>query len=259
MTKDESRFLEPLQLAGKIIMENGGETYRVEETVTRMGRAFGLQDVESFAVPSGVFVSYRRQDGSPESSMKRVHRSGTNLMRVNAVNAVSREVEAGRMDCDQAMQRLREIQVEHSPYTAPLQMAAAALCAGGFSLMFHGGWVEFILAGLTSALGQWIAQRLERLHIQSLMIVLLESLALAFVPNLLNALAFTFLVEAVVAGALMPLLPGLAMTNAVQDAMRGDMLSGMTHGLYALLTAGLISGGTLMASALLRVLMGGGV
>ena len=35
--------IKPLQLAGRIIMENGGETYRVEETVTRMGRAFGLK------------------------------------------------------------------------------------------------------------------------------------------------------------------------------------------------------------------------
>lgn len=55
--------IKPLQLAGRIIMENGGETYRVEETVTRMGRAFGLKNVESFAVPSGVFVSCEKEDG----------------------------------------------------------------------------------------------------------------------------------------------------------------------------------------------------
>ena len=53
--------IKPLQLAGRIIMENGGETYRVEETVTRMGRAFGLKNVESFAVPSGVFVSCEKR------------------------------------------------------------------------------------------------------------------------------------------------------------------------------------------------------
>ena len=42
MPQEESRFMEPLQLAGRLIVENGGETYRVEETITRMGRAFGL-------------------------------------------------------------------------------------------------------------------------------------------------------------------------------------------------------------------------
>ena len=57
--RDDSRYMAPLQLAGRLIMENGGETYRVEETITRMGRAFGLQEVESFAVPSGIFISYR--------------------------------------------------------------------------------------------------------------------------------------------------------------------------------------------------------
>ena len=31
-----THLIKPLQLAGRIIMENGGETYRVEETVTRM-------------------------------------------------------------------------------------------------------------------------------------------------------------------------------------------------------------------------------
>ena len=74
MPTDESRFMEPLLLAGRLIMENGGETYRVEETITRMGRAFGLSEVESFAVPSGLFVSYRRGDGGTETAVKRVHK-----------------------------------------------------------------------------------------------------------------------------------------------------------------------------------------
>ncbi len=46
-----------------------------------MGRAFGLKDVESFAVPSGVFVSYEKEDGSHETAVLRVHRKGINLTR----------------------------------------------------------------------------------------------------------------------------------------------------------------------------------
>ena len=37
--------MEALQLAGKIIMENGGETYRAEETICRMGAGLGLSEV----------------------------------------------------------------------------------------------------------------------------------------------------------------------------------------------------------------------
>ena len=41
----------------------------------------------------------------------------------------------------------------------------------------------------------------------------------------------------------MPLLPGLAMTNAVQDTMRGDIVSGLSHGINAILTAAMVAGG----------------
>ena len=66
--------MEALQLAGKIIMENGGETYRAEETICRMGGGFGLSEVESFAVPTGLFISYRNAEGTLETSIKRVRR-----------------------------------------------------------------------------------------------------------------------------------------------------------------------------------------
>lgn len=39
---DDSCYMEPLHLAGRLIMENGGETCRVEETVLRMGHAVRL-------------------------------------------------------------------------------------------------------------------------------------------------------------------------------------------------------------------------
>ena len=56
------------------------------------------------------------------------------------------------------------------------------------------------------------------------------------------------LVDAITGGLLMPLVPGLAMTNAVQDAMRGDVLSGVGHGMQAVLTAVLVAGGSVVAS-----------
>ena len=67
------------------------------------------------------------------------------------------------------------------------------------------------------------------------------------------------LTDAVIAGALMPLVPGLAMTNAVQDSLRGDMVSGLSHGAQALLTACLIAGGALLSPVLMKLLIGGGV
>ena len=234
-------------------MENGGETYRVEETITRMGRAFGLEHVESFAVPSGLFVSYRRADGDTETAVMRVHKGSTNLSRVDAVNAVSRQVERGDLTCEEALQRLQAIERRPPALTKPMQVLGAAVSAAGFTLMFGGGAVHAAVAAGVAALVQGIGQLLEQYHMHALVSTLLGSLLSTLLPMAIQRMTGLGMVDAIVAGALMPLLPGLAMTNAVQDAMRGDMISGLSHGLSAILTATLVAGGALMASAVMNL------
>ena len=47
----------------------------------------------------------------------------------------------------------------------------------------------------------------------------------------------------ILTGALMPLVPGLALTNALRDLFKGDLLSGMVKICEALLTAFALGGG----------------
>lgn len=259
MPQEESRFMEPLQLAGRLIVENGGETYRVEETITRMGRAFGLEGVESFAIPSGVFVTYRRSDGSNETAVLRVRKGPTNLTKVDAVNEVSRQVEAGKLSRDEALARLRTIEQSPPAITPRMLVLAAAVSSGGFAVMFGGGWLEFVLAFAAAGLTQLMSLYFQKRRLHGLVTVLAGSVLSALIPMLFHALTGYCLVDAAVAGALMPLLPGLAMTNAVQDTMRGDIVSGLSHGINAILTAAMVAGGALVASSLLSFLTGGGL
>lgn len=252
MPVGESRYMEPLQLAGRLIVENGGETFRVEETVTRMGRAFGLEKVETFAVPSGLFLSYRRQNGDTETAVLRVRKGPTNLDRVNAVNAVSRQVVAGEIDCEQALEMLQRIESDPPKIKKWMISAAAAVSSAGFAGMFGGGGLEMAVAAVAAGAGQVISHWLEKFNLHGLASTLLGSFIATLLPLLVRKYTGLGTVDVIVAGALMPLLPGLAMTNAVQDTMRGDMVSGMSHALSALLTAGLIAGGALMASGLVQ-------
>ena len=256
MPVGESRYMEPLQLAGRLIMESGGETYRVEETITRMGKAFGLERVESFAVPSGLFISYRRKDGDTETSVTRVRKGSRRLNRVDAVNAVSRQVERGEIGCEEALGLLQDIEKRPPYVSGPLMILAGAASAAGFTGMFRGSIVDVLISGAVGGLVQVLTQWLDKHHMKDLIATLLGSFISTLVPLLLFRLTGIGAVEPILAGALMPLLPGLAMTNAVQDAMRGDMVSGLSHGLSAVLTAVLVAGGALVASSLMG-LMGG--
>ena len=255
---DHTAYMETLQLAGRIIMENGGETYRAEETICRMGQGFGLNEVESFAVPSGIFISYRNQENELVTSVKRVRREGRNLTRVDETNRVSRMVAAGQMDCGEAYAELQKIEVMPGPFGNPWRLGAAFLCAAGFAALFGGGWGDMAVAGAAAAMVQGFILIIEKAHMKWLASAIVGGFLTMLIPSLIRVLIPELRADVVIAGAIMPLVPGLAMTNAVQDAMRGDMVSGLSHGAQALLTACLIAGGGLLASGLLGLLTGGG-
>ncbi len=254
---DDNSFMAPLHLAGRLIMENGGETYRVEETITRMGHAFGFDEVESFAVPSGIFISYRKGDGSIETAVKRVRRKGTDLTRVDAVNAVSRRMEQEQLSCAEVMALLTEIETRPPKITRWGLTAAVAMSSLGWAAMFGGGVADCIVAFLVAMLGQALAFALDRAGMRSFVSTLLGSFLGTILPMAFHQWTGLLIVDAAVAACLMPMLPGLAMTNAVQDTLRGDMVSGISSATSALLTASMIAGGAVIASALFRILTGG--
>ena len=248
---DDSCYMEPLHLAGRLIMENGGETCRVEETVLRMGHAFGFREVECFAVPSGLFVSYRKSDGTIETAVKRIRRKGIDLTRIDEVNAISRHLEQEKMSCQEVLSQLKAVERRLSRLS-PLQMAgAAAMSTAGWSLMFGGGVWDMVTAFFVGLLIEWVTLLMDKFHMQTLVATLAGGFLAAFLPT--GALV----VEAAVAGALMPMLPGLAMTNAVQDTMRGDMVSGISSAVSAAMSAVLLAVGALAGTAFLRLLTGG--
>ena len=138
-------------------------------------------------------------------------------------------------------------------------LPAAAICAGGFTFLFQGGWTEALLSMGIAALVQGIGMLLSRIHDPGIASNIVGGLLTALLPILAEGWIPGLITEAVIAGALMPLVPGVAMTNAVQDTLRGDMISGLSHGASALLTACLIAGGALLAPPLIRLIQGGGL
>ena len=254
---DDARYMAPLHLAARLILENGGETYRVEETVTRMGHAFGFEEVEAFAVPSGIFISYRKGDGNIETAVKRVRKGATDLTRVDAVNAISRQMEAEQLTCEEVMERLRAVESRRAQLTKWQLMLALCLSSGGWAVMFGGAGWDAVVAFVVSTLAQGVAYLLDRARMRSFVGTLTGCFLGTILPMFFHMFTGLLVTDACIAACLMPMLPGLAMTNAVQDTMRGDMVSGISSATSALLTASMIAGGALVGAALFRLLTGG--
>ena len=241
--------MKALCLAGRIILENGGETYRAEDTVRRMARALGLAEADAFAIPSGLFISFTDENGEPKTSLNRVYLRGTHLSRVDRVNQISRMLADGLIDPDELMDALTE--ASHIGRGRPWwwMPLAAFITAAGFAVMFGGGWIDVLLGGLCAAMTQVVPMILPRSESSTGMTgTLLGGMVCTFIPLAFHALTGHGATEAIIASAIMPLVPGLCMTNAVQDVLRGDMVSGVAHCARAVMVAAMVAGGALVGT-----------
>ena len=52
---DENKVIDVVLIAGRILLESGAETYRVEDTMNRIAHSYGLNDTYSFVTSTSFF------------------------------------------------------------------------------------------------------------------------------------------------------------------------------------------------------------
>ncbi|MGZ0051325.1 threonine/serine exporter family protein [Brevibacillus gelatini] len=223
-------------LAGSIILKNGGETYRTEETMALIAEAAGMDDVNSSATPTSIILSFRCS-GLDHTRMVRTPKRTTNLNKITLVNDVSRRFVGGKINLEQAYRLLRQIDQEKPIYPIWLQHAAAATASGSFAMLAGGTWFDLIpsaLAGLTVNLSLEFLEQFVRMKF-------FTEFSAALLGGLFALLAVTIFpqlhISIIIIGAMLPLFPGIAITNSLRDLLAGDLVAGVSRGVEAMLTA----------------------
>ncbi|KAB2333461.1 threonine/serine exporter family protein [Bacillus mesophilum] len=221
-------------LAGKIMLQCGAETYRVEDTMSRIAATFGIPDSHSYVTPTGIIFSV---DGTEPAKLIRISERTTDLYKVTLVNGVSRKAASGELTSQQAYIRLKEI--EEADFTFPIyqQIVAAAIASGCFMLMFLGQWSDFIPAVICGGIGFTSFIYLHRVVQIKFFSEFLASLIIGLAAFLFIKSGFGAQLDKIIIGSVMPLVPGLLITNAVRDLMAGHLVSGLSKGAEAFLTA----------------------
>lgn len=81
---------ELLNLA-EIMLTNGAEVSRVEETLNRMGRAYGATQMNVFAITSSIVVTMVFEEGEEYTQTRRITTPvGTDFFKLEQANALSR-------------------------------------------------------------------------------------------------------------------------------------------------------------------------
>lgn len=230
-----NQLLATVSYAGRLLLESGAETYRVEETMVRLCHCFDIDEAESFVTPTGVMMTITVNQQAYTKIM-RVQNRGVDLNRIDKINSLSRTAVSKHYTVSQLDECLKEIENEKK-YKKLTILLFGALGAFGFSFLFHGGIYEAVAAFIIGFCIKAVYMLLEKRDINSFFENVISSSLAAFMA-LGTKLLLPFVdVNNIIISSIMLLVPGLAITNAIRDTVAGDFLAGISRGAEAFLIA----------------------
>ena len=223
-------------LAGVIALESGAETYRVEETIERIAKSQGMKEVQVFATPTGIFMFIEDDQENGYTRVVRVKNRGIDLSKVTEINDTSRQIVEGKLTIQAAEKVLKDLKSSNRPYGFWLSLLAGGLASASFAFLFGGQLREALVAFVAGFFIQMVSEQ-SILKNSRFFVSFLGGMLAAFFALLGSVLMTGLNIDKVIIGAIMTLVPGVAITNAIRDVLHQDYISGAARGLESFLVA----------------------
>lgn len=242
--------------AGRIILQSGGETYRVEETILRICYAFDVKQADSFVTPTGIMLSITDENDKTISLVKRISIRTVNLEKISKVNDLSRAIDTKSLSLEYVEKKLKEIDFIQG-YNDKALLIASSFSAGFFSLLFGGTFRDFFVSLFIGFIIKIMSIALNNIRINEFFINSLGGAIAALIALVSVHLNLGQNEDKIIIGSIMLLAPGLIITNAIRDTIAGDLLSGISRAVEAIFVAIAVAVGTGIVMKLWFLLFGG--
>lgn len=249
---DREALTEVVNLAlwsGQMLMENGAESQRVEETIRSLGAGLGCDWGDVFVSHNTLIVSHSSR-GEFRTKTRRIALGGVNLTLVAAMSHLRHRVEEGKFDRFLVRQDLVRIAGLPRHYNRGLTVLMVGLACAAFSRLFGGDWPVFGVTLIAASLAMWVRQELALRDLNSLLQATLASFVAGLTVGLLRMTGLAFQPETAMAAAVLLLVPGVPFVNAVEDLIKGYTVVGLARFTTSLLIIMAIALGLILAMRL---------
>lgn len=221
---------------GELMLSNGAETYRVEDSILRICKSRGFNHINAFTSPTVIIISDERFDGL--SFMKTIKSRAINLNKISLLNNFSREfVNNNEMDIEDAIKELKELNsvASYAPSIVYFSTGFASACFG--CLLGGNDIVNFLFTFFTSILAVISYKKIMKISSIPAFSSLVASLLIATAGVLLTQVGFLDTPRMLIVGSIMPLLPGVSFIKGIRDLISGDLMSGVARAFDSGMTA----------------------
>ena len=242
---DENKLLHLFLEMGERLLDAGAEINRVEDTLERIGLAYGASKMNVFVITSSIIITMETSDGRLLTHTRRVNfNNSTDFTVLEQLNELSRQCCTNPLPLAEFAERMR---VCEDPARRRTLYVGSIIASGSFAMFFGGTWQDAFVAAVVSILICFLQEKGTKLFSNSIMF----DLVCAFLSGTVICIIVKILpflnMDKIMIGDIMLLIPGIAITNAIRDMLMGDTISGLMRLIEGILWAGALAAGFMAA------------
>lgn len=214
----------------------GAETYRVEETITRLLEAYGIE-ADASVIPNSITVGFRGPDGVNHNKIRRIKDCENVLDGVEKYSSLCRRLCIERPDMDRAWQMLEETTRSVKRYGTAMFYVACITVSAAFAVFFKGTLLDAFCSAVCGLATGLCMKFMSNFHANQFFKTVVGGFVIGFVSHAFAHVGLCDNPDASSIGAIMLLVPGFLFTNSLRDIIYGDTMSGVNRLVQVLIIA----------------------
>lgn len=220
----EDLLLQRILDIGELMLLSGAEIGRVEDTISRLGNAYGAA-MDVYVIIYSIVVTMTFPGGRVLTQTRRMQgQEDTDFDRLDRLNDLSRRCCAAPMSPDTLTEEIAAIR-EGKKSRLP-HLIGCLLAAFAFSMFFGGTVLDGLLAAAFTLFLVLLQEALGKYSTNHIFYILLISLVVGSGIGVFCHLTSAFHEELVMIGVIMLINPGITMMSAVREMIVGNTISG---------------------------------
>lgn len=239
-----------------IMLRNGGEIYRIEDTVILILKAHNIENFDVYVLSNGIFASANEDKDDACSMIRHVPLGSVNLAKIAYLNQLARDLCTHHCTIEEGWKRI-EIAKNLPSYSTKIQNFFCGLGSACYTFIFGGTMLDFGFSFIIGFFEQIVLNYLSARKFSRFLRNVFAGMFVSACSILVVQTGLPVLQDKIIIGAIMPLVPGITFTTSIRDFHNGDYLSGTIHLIDALLTALCVAVGIILPMAIFNSLGGG--
>ena len=213
---------------GECMLVSGAGVSRVEDTISRICKAYGAKEANVFSITSSIVTTIEDEKGEILTQTKRIRSYKTDFTKLDELNQLSRYMCKELPEEEEVKRKIAEI--KKGKFVA-------------WTSFYGGGVTEGIIAMIAGAFVAVLARYIKILAPNEMVLNFLLSFFVAAFAYISAKFGLTEDYGKIIIGNIMLLVPGVAFVNA----LGGDMMSGILRVCESILLAVFLAAGSFMA------------